>query len=73
MSETVKNHNEHLTSGRLLARNTVWGGAPAIWAGQRPADAAEHAHVCRVTANFFSNLTGHERLIGRKRFMCNQS
>lgn len=24
MTETPKNHNEHLTSGRLLARNTIW-------------------------------------------------
>jgi O-antigen/teichoic acid export membrane protein len=34
MSETKKNHNGHLTSGRLLARNTVWNllgsGAPMI-------------------------------------------
>src|SRR6266481_8921050 len=32
MTETAKNHNGHLTSGRLLARNTVWNligsGAP---------------------------------------------
>jgi O-antigen/teichoic acid export membrane protein len=34
MTETSKNHNGHLTSGRLLARNTVWNlvgsGAPMI-------------------------------------------
>jgi len=34
MTETAKNHNEHLTSGRLLARNTVWNllgsGAPMV-------------------------------------------
>jgi O-antigen/teichoic acid export membrane protein len=34
MTETAKNHNGHLTSGRLLARNTVWNligsGAPMI-------------------------------------------
>jgi O-antigen/teichoic acid export membrane protein len=34
MTETAKNHNGHLTSGRLLARNTVWNlignGAPLI-------------------------------------------
>src|SRR5467141_1797212 len=34
MTETKKNHNGHLTSGRLLARNTVWNllgsGAPMI-------------------------------------------
>src|SRR6266851_5762671 len=34
MTETAKNHNEHLTSGRLLARNTVWNllgsGAPML-------------------------------------------
>jgi O-antigen/teichoic acid export membrane protein len=34
MTETVKNHNGHLTSGRLLARNTVWNllgnGAPMV-------------------------------------------
>src|SRR5260370_40800032 len=34
MTETAKNHNAHLTSGRLLARNTVWNllgsGAPMI-------------------------------------------
>ena len=34
MDETLKNHNGHLTSGRLLARNTVWNligsGAPMV-------------------------------------------
>jgi len=34
MTETARNHNGHLTSGRLLVRNTVWnlvgGGAPMI-------------------------------------------
>src|SRR6266571_2915663 len=34
MTETAKNHNGHLTSGRLLARNAVWNllgnGAPMI-------------------------------------------
>src|SRR5216683_6104988 len=34
MTETAKNHNGHLTSGRLLARNTVWNllgsGAPML-------------------------------------------
>lgn len=34
MTETPKNHNGHLTSGRLLAKNTVWNlvgsGAPMI-------------------------------------------
>src|SRR6266853_237853 len=34
MTETAKNHNGHLTSGRLLARNTVWNligsGAPLL-------------------------------------------
>src|SRR5216684_4824455 len=34
MTETSKNHNGHLTSGRLLARNTVWNllgnGAPMV-------------------------------------------
>lgn len=34
MTETAKNHNGHLTSGRLLARNTVWNlvgsGAPMV-------------------------------------------
>jgi len=34
MTETPKNHNEHLTSSRLLARNTLWnlvgGGAPML-------------------------------------------
>ncbi len=34
MTETPKNHNGHLTSGRLLARNTVWNllgsGAPMV-------------------------------------------
>jgi O-antigen/teichoic acid export membrane protein len=34
MIETAKNHNGHLTSGRLLARNTVWNligsGAPML-------------------------------------------
>jgi O-antigen/teichoic acid export membrane protein len=34
MTETPKNHNGHLTSGRLLARNTLWNllgnGAPMI-------------------------------------------
>jgi len=34
MTETAKNHNGHLTSGRLLARNTLWNllgnGAPMI-------------------------------------------
>src|SRR5713226_265190 len=34
MAETARNHNGHLTSGRLLARNTVWNllgnGAPMI-------------------------------------------
>jgi O-antigen/teichoic acid export membrane protein len=34
MSETADNHNGHLTSGRLLARNTVWNllgyGAPMV-------------------------------------------
>jgi O-antigen/teichoic acid export membrane protein len=34
MAETPKNHNGHLTSGRLLARNTVWNllgsGAPMV-------------------------------------------
>jgi len=34
MTETPKNHTEHLTSARLLARNTLWnlvgGGAPML-------------------------------------------
>src|SRR5882724_6272943 len=34
MTETTKKHNGHLTSGRLLARNTVWNligsGAPML-------------------------------------------
>src|SRR2546423_524881 len=34
MTETAKNHNGYLTSGRLLARNTVWNllgsGAPML-------------------------------------------
>src|SRR6267154_3726251 len=34
MTETAKNHNGHVTSGRLLARNTVWNligsGAPML-------------------------------------------
>src|SRR5260370_39194151 len=34
MTETAKNHNGHLTSGRLLARNTIWNlvgsGAPML-------------------------------------------
>src|SRR6266849_5170712 len=34
MTETAKNHNSRLTSGRLLARNTVWNlignGAPLV-------------------------------------------
>lgn len=34
MTETLKNHTEHLTSGRLLARNTLWnlvgGGTPML-------------------------------------------
>lgn len=34
MNDTTKNHNGHLTSGRLLARNTIWnligGGAPML-------------------------------------------
>lgn len=34
MTETLKNHNGHLTSGRLLARNTLWNllgnGAPML-------------------------------------------
>src|SRR6266404_9379753 len=34
MTETAKNHNGHLTSGRLLARNTIWNlignGAPMV-------------------------------------------
>src|ERR1700688_1884482 len=34
MTETAKNHNGHLTSGRLLPRNTLWNllgnGAPMI-------------------------------------------
>ena len=34
MTETAKNHNQHLTSGHLLARNTIWNllgnGTPMI-------------------------------------------
>ena len=36
MTETAKNHNGHVTSGQLLARNTVWNlignGAPLLFA-----------------------------------------